>query len=460
MVRIFRVPFPISAIGLLTSDTALVFTCYILACYWELYVDPTTYLTAENGIARIAAFALVFLLSMHMADLYSHVRIRSHLLLIQRIVGVLGGALICEAVIGYIKSDWALPKPVVITGSLLTLASVSLWRILYTSTAARGFGAQKILFLGTAPLASKIARQLRDHPELGLEPIGYVAAAADSMFGVPRLGEPADIVEIVRTANPDRLVVAMAERRTRLPLDSLIEVRLSGVFVEEAAQLYQTAFGRICVDEIRPSQLIFTAALGPQPRKVRLQSLYSTLTAIIGILLTAPLLLLAAILVKLTSRGPVLYRQTRVGLNGKTFSIYKLRSMYQDAEARTGAVWAARNDPRITPLGRFLRKTRIDELPQLFNVLRGEMSIVGPRPERPEFVQVLSQAIPYYRQRLCVKPGITGWAQVNYGYGEDIEDTKVKLEYDLYYIQNLSPSLDLYIMFQTVKIMLRSRGAK
>jgi lipopolysaccharide/colanic/teichoic acid biosynthesis glycosyltransferase len=154
----------------------------------------------------------------------------------------------------------------------------------------------------------------------------------------------------------------------------------------------------------------------------------------------------------------VFYRQTRVGLGGKPFSIYKLRSMRQDAEAATGAVWASQNDPRITPVGRFLRKTRIDELPQLINVLKGEMTIVGPRPERPEFVRHLNHAIPFYQQRHCVKPGITGWAQINHRYGDTMEDTKVKLEYDLFYIKNLSPSLDAYIMFQTAKTMLLSRG--
>jgi lipopolysaccharide/colanic/teichoic acid biosynthesis glycosyltransferase len=166
------------------------------------------------------------------------------------------------------------------------------------------------------------------------------------------------------------------------------------------------------------------------------------------------------VLVKLTSPGPVLIRQKRVGINGKTFTVYKFRSMYQDAEARTGAVWAKRNDPRITPLGHWLRKLRLDELPQLFNVVKGDMSIVGPRPERPEFVNILSEQIPYYRQRHCVMPGITGWAQINYKYGDTIEDTMMKLEYDLYYIKHISPSLDFLIMFHTAKTMLLFRGAQ
>jgi lipopolysaccharide/colanic/teichoic acid biosynthesis glycosyltransferase len=171
-------------------------------------------------------------------------------------------------------------------------------------------------------------------------------------------------------------------------------------------------------------------------------------------------MILVALLIKLTSRGPVLYRQQRVGRNGCLFTLYKFRSMRADAEIDTGAVWASPDDPRITPLGRWLRRLRLDELPQFINILRGDMCLVGPRPERPEFVSVLSRKIPFYRQRLCIKPGITGWAQINHKYGDSIEDTIVKLEYDLYYIKNLSLRLDAYIMFQTIKVIVLSRGAQ
>jgi len=188
----------------------------------------------------------------------------------------------------------------------------------------------------------------------------------------------------------------------------------------------------------------------------QLQNIYSFLIALVSLVLTFPLMLLVAVGVKLTSTGPVLFRQKRVGLNGKIFTIYKFRSMVVNAEATTGAVWAKKNDPRVTPFGAVLRKTRLDELPQIFNVLRGDMSVVGPRPERPEFVTVLSEQIPFYRQRHVVKPGVTGWAQINHKYGDTIEDTIIKLEYDLYYIKNLSPSLDLYIIFDTLKVMLFS----
>ena len=179
-----------------------------------------------------------------------------------------------------------------------------------------------------------------------------------------------------------------------------------------------------------------------------------------GVVVSLPLLILVGVLVKVSSKGPVLYRQTRVGMNGAPFALYKFRSMRQDAEAGTGAVWAIRDDPRVTVLGKWLRKLRLDELPQLFNVLRGEMAVVGPRPERPEFVKTLTEQIPFYQQRHCVKPGITGWAQISHKYGDTLEDTVTKLEYDLYYIKNISPSLDGYIIFHTLKVMLLSRGAQ
>ena len=182
--------------------------------------------------------------------------------------------------------------------------------------------------------------------------------------------------------------------------------------------------------------------------------------SLLGLVLTSPLLLLTALAVRLTSKGPVLYRQRRVGLNGRLFTVYKFRSMYVDAEARTGAIWAVKDDPRITPIGKWLRKLRLDELPQMWNVVRGDMSIVGPRPERPEFVDLLAAQIPYYRQRLAVKPGITGWAQINHKYGDSELDAMIKLEYDLYYIKHLAPALDFYIIFHTLKVMVLSKGSQ
>jgi exopolysaccharide biosynthesis polyprenyl glycosylphosphotransferase len=265
---------------------------------------------------------------------------------------------------------------------------------------------------------------------------------------------------VVGQAPPDRVIVGMRERRDRMPINELLELRFSGIYTQDIASLYEITFGRVCTREIRPAQLLFSGELGPSRYSVQFQALYSTALAFVGLIAALPVMAIVAVLVKLSSPGPILLRQQRVGLRNRSFTVYKFRSMYRDAEARTGAVWAKRNDPRITPIGRWLRRLRLDELPQLFNVLRREMAIVGPRPERPEFVKTLSEKIPYYRQRHYVMPGITGWAQINYKYGDTVEDTIIKLEYDLYYVKHISFSLDLYIMFHTAKTMLLFRGAQ
>ncbi len=265
---------------------------------------------------------------------------------------------------------------------------------------------------------------------------------------------------MVAAQRPDTIVVGMTDRRRNLPVERLLDLRFSGIHIEEAPSTYEAIFSRVSTRDLRPSQLIYSAELGPRSSKIAIQTAYSWVIAIIGVVITLPVMAIVAVIVKLSSPGPILVRQKRVGFNGAPFIVFKFRSMYKDAEARTGAVWATQDDPRITPAGRWLRKLRLDELPQLFNVVRGEMSIVGPRPERPEFVSILQEKIPYYRQRHCVKPGISGWAQINHKYGDTIEDTIVKLEYDLYYIKNMAFSLDAYIVFHTIKTMLLGRGAQ
>jgi sugar transferase (PEP-CTERM system associated) len=336
------------------------------------------------------------------------------------------------------------------------------WRMFYSSAVFKAMGAEQILFLGSSTLLRDVAQRLRDKPAMGINVIGYLddgAGGDDPLPGIPRLGTIQDLKRVT-ASKPDRIVVGLSERRKGLPFQELLDLRFSGVRIEQASRLYETTFGRICAREFRPSDLIFARELGPRPISVLFQAFYCTIVAGILLLVFSPVMLVVALAVKLTSPGPILFRQKRVGRDDHAFTLYKFRSMRADAEAGTGAVWATRDDPRITGLGRFLRRARLDELPQLYNVLKGDMAMAGPRPERPEFVKTLSEKIPYYRQRHCVKPGITGWAQINYKYGDTIEDTLIKLEYDLYYIKNVSMSLDTYIFFHTLKTMLLSRGAQ
>jgi sugar transferase (PEP-CTERM system associated) len=258
----------------------------------------------------------------------------------------------------------------------------------------------------------------------------------------------------------DRIVVALEERRGRLPVDLLLSLKNRGVQVQDGNDVYESITGKVPIESIRMSWLLFS----PDYFASRLFLFYkrsaSLVASIAGLLLSLPLLPFVVLAIKLSSPGQVMYRQSRVGRDGVVFRCYKFRTMRSDAEADTGPTWATDDDPRITPVGRFLRKTRMDEIPQLLNVLKGDMSLVGPRPERPEFVAALKQEIPYYHLRHSVRPGITGWAQTLYRYGSSVEDAKEKLRYDLFYIKNMSAGLDLLIILSTVKIILLGRGAK
>jgi sugar transferase (PEP-CTERM system associated) len=350
-----------------------------------------------------------------------------------------------------------------VLGSSMAMGAIFGWRSLFSAYVVRVVGRDRLLLLGDSPVLVDIARYIASHPEKGMAVTGYVSDSPDTgaqFFGGKVLGPVASLREIVGATRPSHIVVGMFERRNFMPVNELLELRFGGNIIEEAASAYERVCGRVCVKELRPSQLIYSGELGPRRQTLLYQSLSNILVAGIGVIVAAPLMAIVALAVRLSSRGPVLYRQVRVGLDGISFTLYKFRSMRADAEAETGAVWASKDDPRITPVGRIIRKLRLDELPQLINVLKGEMSIVGPRPERPEFVKTLSSQIPYYRQRHCVRPGITGWAQINYRYSDNLEDTIEKLEYDLFYIKNMSLGLDTYIIVHTLKTMLLSRGAQ
>ena len=463
MIRLFRVFVPASVVALLLSEVILITFCFVLATYMVLEVDPTVFLLYDGGLTRILLVVISILLGLHFQDLYSRFKVTSQVILAQQLCLVMGLAFLAQGVISYLNAELRLPIRIMLGGGFLTIVIIFSWRVFYSAFVLRVVGAQRILFVGNSPLIEEIQTHIEEHPELGLVSAGCIddrSPEEEPRCHGKLLGPLKLLREIVDAVKPDRIIVGMKERRQRMPVDDLLELRLAGCIIEEAATAYENICGRISVAELRPAQLIFSGELGPRTKSVFFQTMFNLAFASVGTLLSFPLMLLSAAAVRFSSPGPILYRQKRVGQDGGTFMVYKFRSMYVDAEARTGAVWATKDDPRITPVGRVLRKLRLDELPQFFNVLRGEMSIVGPRPERPEFVQALSEQIPYYRQRHCVKPGITGWAQINYKYGDTQEDTIRKLEYDLYYIKNMSQSLDSYIIFHTVKTMLLSRGAQ
>jgi sugar transferase (PEP-CTERM system associated) len=312
-----------------------------------------------------------------------------------------------------------------------------------------------------------LARELHERrQELGVEIVGFVdpdpSRVGTAVINPGVIGAVEDISSLVSSMAVDRVVVSLSDARGKLPMDRLLDMRMqSGIAFDHLTDVYEEYTGKIAVENLRPSWLIFASGFRKTQLLLVSKRIFDLLGAALGLVVCLPVMALIAVAVRLSSPGAVLYQQERIGLGGRVFRIHKFRSMRADAEAATGPVWSAgANDPRITSIGRFLRMTRLDELPQLWNVLRGDMSIVGPRPERPEFVSQLTEAIPFYGQRHVVKPGLTGWAQVRYTYGATVEDAVEKLQYDLYYIKNLSLALDLVIVIETAKIVILRRGAR
>jgi sugar transferase (PEP-CTERM system associated) len=447
-------------VALLLSEIFLIAVCYFGTALFALGVDPYLYLIAEGNYWKIFFLTTCIVLGLYFQDLYGEFRIASKLVLVQQVCMAVGCALLAMAFLGYLNADLLLPRWLVIAGSACVIVVLPAWRIIYWRYVILVLHSERVLLLGNADILAEITTHILDHPQIGYSVVGYLCEQSPVEFPVPCLGGIGDLRKVCESVKPTRIVVGMAERRNRLPVQELLEIRFAGTIIEDAADTYEMATRRVCSRKIQPSQLIFTSELGPQRQALALQSVYSFVFGLVGLILTSPLMLLTMMTVRLSSKGPALFRQRRVGLSGRVFTLYKFRSMYVDAEARTGAVWAKIDDPRITPVGRWLRKLRLDELPQFWNVVRGDMAIVGPRPERPEFVDLLAHQIPYYRQRLAVKPGITGWAQINHKYGDTELDAMIKLEYDLYYIKHVGIALDAYIIFHTIKVMLLSRGAQ
>lgn len=321
--------------------------------------------------------------------------------------------------------------------------------------------ARRVLVIGVGPLAATVERVLAENP--GRKSfIGFVKPSTEQCTVDEKriVGDVEEIVELVERERTDLLVVALTERRGGLPVRDLLRCKLNGVDIVDALSFYEETTGKLLIENIQPSWFLYSDGFRVTPFLRFYKRGFDLLLSLFGILLVLPLWPVVAILVKFDSPGPIFFRQTRVGEREKDFTVYKFRTMRQDAEKETGAVWATQDDPRVTKIGKFLRKSRIDELPQLYNVLKGDMSFVGPRPERPEFVDRLNRKIPYYTKRHFMKPGVTGWAQVCYPYGASDEDALEKLRYDLYYIKNYSLLLDFLIILETVKVVAFGRGGR
>jgi exopolysaccharide biosynthesis polyprenyl glycosylphosphotransferase len=400
-------------------------------------------------------------IGLYLMDMYDDLRVQSYFVLVQQTCMMLGVAFLAQALAGYAESSsLQLPQWTMLYGSFFVLLAIPTWHSTFLSLIRKALPSTQVLFVGMSPCIVEVIRLFNDRTDIGYTAVGYLGAAT-AFTGAPHLGSPSDLATLLPKQKIDILIVDQAQEDAAwLTGSTLLALRAANTKVEKIAPFYEMVFGRVSLHTLQPSEMLFGEESGLRQLTLRVQSLYSFVLACFGFLVCSPIMLLVFVAVRLTSPGPALYKQRRSGKNGVPFYVYKFRSMYIDAEARSGPVWATKNDPRVTPLGRWLRKLRLDELPQFFNVIRGDMALVGPRPERPEFCEVLEQKIPFYNQRLLVKPGVTGWAQINHKYTETIEDTAVKLEYDLYYVKRLAPALDFYIIFHTIKVMLLSRGAQ
>ncbi len=450
---------------LIFAEAAVVFGAIIAAAYLRFGTDGAPYELIERQGYLKAGLATAFCLAaFYLFDLYDFIIMQDRRELVLRLVQALGLAWIALAVFFYLFPKWMIGRGVALHALPLALGLMVAWRIsIHWFLGHPDFG-ERILIVGSGNLAVEVAREVLDRPDAGYRIVGFVGTDAEllgkSLVNPRVIAVTSELVEAVERENIDRLVVAMGERRGHLPTEELLQLSLAGtVSIEEGAAFYERVTGRVSLNMIRPSLLIFSGR-GRQARISGLtRSAVHRLVALIGAILSLPLVVITALLIKLDSRGPVFYRQERLGKNGHPFTLLKFRSMRVDAED-AGPVWASKGDDRATRVGRIIRTIRIDEIPQFWNIMRGEMNFVGPRPERQHFVAQLAQEIPYYEQRHLIPPGLTGWAQIKYPYGASIEDARQKLQYDLFYIKNQSLILDAIIMFETIKIILFGRGAQ
>jgi sugar transferase (PEP-CTERM system associated) len=414
-----------------------------------------------GGFLKAALVALVCQACLYYADLYDLRIIADRAELFARTFHSLAAASLILALLYTLLPDVGVGPGVIVAAVFVVMAAIPGWRVLFESVVRRVAPRERLLIVGTNGAALGLATELTElRYSLGLEIVGFVTAGSTraAQAAIRVLGNIDDIPAIVQQHRVDRVVVSLADARGQLPMERLLDMKMRGVSFDYLASVYERYTGKIAIEDLRPSWLIFSAGFRATPRLLALKRLVDIVVALVALVATAPIMLLVALAVRLSSPGPVFYHQRRVCEGGRVFTLHKFRSMRVDAEAACGAVWSHAGDTRTTAVGRFLRAMRLDELPQLWNVLRGEMSLVGPRPERPEFVQRLTEQIPYYGQRHVVKPGLTGWAQVRYAYGSSVEDAMEKLQYDLFYIKNLSLAMDLLIVLNTLKTVVSRRG--
>lgn len=417
--------------------------------------------SASVGIGHIVLITALFTLCFYYNELYDLTRVHTKSELFVRFLQATGATAIILAVLTALFPSLTIGGSIFLTSLGLLLVALPSVRLGLVRLARDPHLEERVLILGTGLRARALAQEIWTQHEFAYRVVGFVDELPKALPSDDPLviGSRLDLQTLVQHHRINRIVVSLSDRRGSLPVEGLLQAKLSGVRVEDAATMYERITGKILIDEIKPSWLIFSDGFRASRITRGIKRGFDLVVATVGLVLAAPLMALTALAVRLDSRGPILYRQERVGKDGRPFTLCKFRSMRDDAEQGT-PVWAQDHDERVTRVGRVIRLTRLDELPQLWNVLRGDMSLVGPRPERPFFVQQLAARIPFYSARHVVRPGVTGWAQVKYRYGSSVEDAAEKLRYDLYYIKHQSLSFDMTILLDTVRVVLFRMGAK
>jgi sugar transferase (PEP-CTERM system associated) len=462
MIKLFKHYVPNAVLLLAILDVILLVVAGELGWMFRMGQLERAVEPIATRLPQLICFASTLELTMIAVGVYGAEALQSLRYATARLIVAVSLGVILQSAIFYLVPALDFWRSNLLYGMGLAVISLILLRILLGKTLGSQVFKRRIVVLGAGLRAQRL-KTMAQTPGAAFVVVGYVSMSEANRVIPEAIARDAiyNLADHVVLLNASEVVLALEERRNALPLKDLLRIKTTGVHVNEISTFLERETGRVDLDSVNPSWLIFSDGFSSgRMLSGVFKRLFDIAASLILIVVTAPLMIATAIAIKLESKGPVLYRQRRVGLYNVGFDIVKLRSMRQDAEVNGKAVWAEKDDPRITRVGRIIRKLRIDELPQAWSVLKGEMSFVGPRPERPQFVDDLEQQLPYYAERHMVKPGITGWAQINYPYGASIEDSRQKLEYDLYYAKNYSPFLDLLILLQTIRVVLWPEGAR
>lgn len=465
MIRLFKQYFSPRKIIFVIGEGILIFLAVILASYFLFGREMGMQSMLEIIWPKVLLISLVTQITMYHNDLYEINSIPNSVDLSYRLVQSIGITSIVLAILYFLLPDLIIAKWVFFANLVFLLIFLVCWRLTYSYVLRKKLFTEKTILLGSGELAGNILDEIAGKKDLGYNVASIIAREEDKPFATQNKMIKVhygfdNICDLAETHSASNLIVAFDEKRGVFPYDELLACKVRGINIIDGESFYERITGKLLVEKINPSWLIFSDGFVKSEISRFSKRLVGLLTSSLFLVILLPFLLLVALFIKLESRGPVLFTQERVGEDEKIFTLYKFRSMKPDAEKETGPVWAEEDDPRITRVGKIIRKLRIDELPQLWNVFMGDMSFVGPRPERLFFVAQLKKKVPYYNERASVKPGITGWAQVKYPYGSTEKDALEKLKYDLYYIKNMSIVIDLIVIFNTIKIMLLGRGAR